>query len=79
MDALDSSCSEDGGRGGRAGPVAPLQGMPGSSAPDDHVPHSGTPQNPDGGHIDPCMHDTFDFRCHSNVSMLYMEAYEGKA
>lgn len=32
------------------GPVAPLQGSPILSAPDDHVPHSGTPQKPEAGH-----------------------------
>ena len=40
---------------GRGGPVAPLQGTPRSSAPLDQVPHSGTPQNPEAGHSDPCI------------------------
>ena len=40
--------------GAGAAPTAPLQGTPGLEGPDDHVPHSGTPQKPDFGHGVPC-------------------------
>lgn len=42
--------------GAGAAPTAPLQGTPGPEGPDDHVPHSGTPQKPDVGHGDPSGH-----------------------
>jgi hypothetical protein len=48
--------SSAGGCGGTGGLEAVLHGEPGSSWPDDHSPHSPTPQNPDGGHAEPYMH-----------------------
>jgi hypothetical protein len=43
--------------------MAPLQGTPGLVLPEDHVPHSGTPQNPDGGHSNPCIHGVTSYVC----------------
>jgi hypothetical protein len=48
--------SSAGGCGGTGGLEAVLHGEPGLSWPDDHSPHSPTPQNPDGGHAEPYMH-----------------------